>query len=72
MVLASGGLTRIYSRNSASLNMGGDAYALALRAGAELIDMEFPQFFPLDIFHQISGDGPNYVIHLDINLEENF
>ena len=47
VVLASGGLTRIFSRNSASLNMGGDAYALALRAGAELIDMEFPQFFPI-------------------------
>jgi succinate dehydrogenase/fumarate reductase flavoprotein subunit len=27
--------------------MGGDAYALALRAGAELIDMEFVQFFPI-------------------------
>ena len=47
VVLASGGLTRIFSRNSASLNMGGDSYALALRAGAELIDMEFPQFFPI-------------------------
>ena len=46
-ILAAGGLTRIFERNSASLNMGGDAYALALRAGAELIDMEFPQFFPI-------------------------
>jgi len=47
VVLAAGGLTRIYRRNSASVNMGGDAYALALRAGAELIDMEFVQFFPI-------------------------
>ena len=47
VVLACGGLTRLYRRNSASVNMGGDAYALALRAGAELIDMEFPQFFPI-------------------------
>jgi succinate dehydrogenase flavoprotein subunit len=46
-VLATGGLTRIYRRNSASLNMGGDGYALALRAGAALIDMEFVQFFPI-------------------------
>jgi succinate dehydrogenase flavoprotein subunit len=46
-VLATGGLTRIYRRNSASLNMGGDGYALALRAGASLIDMEFVQFFPI-------------------------
>ncbi len=47
VVLATGGLTRLYRRNSASLNMGGDGYALALRAGAQLIDMEFVQFFPI-------------------------
>ena len=46
-VLATGGLTRLYRRNSASLNMGGDGYALALRAGTSLIDMEFVQFFPI-------------------------
>jgi succinate dehydrogenase/fumarate reductase flavoprotein subunit len=46
-VLATGGLTRLYRRNSASTNMGGDGYALALRAGASLIDMEFVQFFPI-------------------------
>ena len=47
VVIATGGLTRLYRRNSASVNMGGDGYALALRAGAELIDMEFVQFFPI-------------------------
>ena len=47
VVLAAGGLTKIYRRNSASTNMGGEAYALALRVGAELIDMEFVQFFPI-------------------------
>jgi succinate dehydrogenase flavoprotein subunit len=46
-IVATGGLTRLYQRNSASANMGGDGYALALRAGAELIDMEFVQFFPI-------------------------
>jgi succinate dehydrogenase/fumarate reductase flavoprotein subunit len=46
-IIATGGLTRLYARNSASLNMGGDGYALALAAGAELIDMEFVQFFPI-------------------------
>jgi succinate dehydrogenase / fumarate reductase, flavoprotein subunit len=46
-VLATGGLTRLYRRNSASANMGGDGYALALRAGAALLDMEFVQFFPI-------------------------
>jgi succinate dehydrogenase / fumarate reductase flavoprotein subunit len=33
-IVATGGLTRLYRRNSASANMGGDGYALALRAGA--------------------------------------
>ncbi|MGY3616134.1 FAD-binding protein [Bradyrhizobium sp. USDA 10063] len=47
VIIATGGLTRLYRRNSASSNMGGDGYALALRAGAELIDMEFVQFFPI-------------------------
>ena len=46
-IIATGGLTRLYRRNSASANMGGDGYALALRAGARLIDMEFVQFFPI-------------------------
>src|SRR5438270_206754 len=46
-IVATGGLTRLYGRNSASINMGGDGYALALRAGAPLIDMEFVQFFPI-------------------------
>jgi len=47
VILAAGGLTKLYARNSASANMGGEAYALALGAGAELIDMEFVQFFPI-------------------------
>ncbi len=46
-IIATGGLTKLYARNSASANMGGDGYALALRAGAELVDMEFVQFFPI-------------------------
>lgn len=47
VILAAGGLTKLYARSSASANMGGEAYALALRAGAELVDMEFVQFFPI-------------------------
>jgi succinate dehydrogenase / fumarate reductase flavoprotein subunit len=46
-IIATGGLTRLYRRNSASTNMSGDGYALALSAGASLIDMEFVQFFPI-------------------------
>ncbi len=47
VVIAAGGLSRLFRRNSASANMGGDGYALALAAGADLVDMEFVQFFPI-------------------------
>ena len=46
-VIATGGLTRLYARSSASNNMAGEGCALALRAGAALVDMEFVQFFPI-------------------------
>ena len=39
--------TALPAGNSASANMGGDGYALALMAGAALVDMEFVQFFPI-------------------------
>jgi len=47
IVLAAGGLTKIFRRSSASANMAGEAYWLAIEAGAELVDMEFVQFFPI-------------------------
>ena len=47
VVIATGGITSLFARSSASANMGGDGHALALGAGAALIDMEFVQFFPI-------------------------
>lgn len=47
VILATGGLTEIYERNSASANMTGDGFMLAAEAGAELRDMEMVQFFPI-------------------------
>jgi succinate dehydrogenase / fumarate reductase flavoprotein subunit len=47
VVLACGGLTEMFARNSASVNLTGDAYALALDAGADLLDIEMVQFFPI-------------------------
>ncbi len=45
-VLATGGITRCWSVCSGSWEYTGDGHALALWAGAELIDMEFVQFHP--------------------------
>lgn len=46
VVLATGGITRCWSVCSGSWEYTGDGHALALWAGAELIDMEFVQFHP--------------------------
>jgi len=45
-ILATGGITRCWSVCSGSWEYTGDGHALAMWAGAELIDMEFVQFHP--------------------------
>jgi succinate dehydrogenase / fumarate reductase flavoprotein subunit len=46
VILATGGYGRIYSRSTNALVCTGDGAALALKAGAALMDMEFVQFHP--------------------------
>ena len=46
VVLASGGIGRAFKVTSNSWEYTGDGHALAYRAGAELVDMEFVQFHP--------------------------
>ncbi len=58
-VIATGGLTGLYARSSASANMAGEGHAFALAAGAALIDMEFVQFFPIGhLFPRLVGMDP--------------
>ncbi|MDX1983387.1 MAG: fumarate reductase/succinate dehydrogenase flavoprotein subunit [Bryobacteraceae bacterium] len=46
VVLATGGIGRAFKISSNSWEYTGDGHALAYRAGAELLDMEFVQFHP--------------------------
>lgn len=45
-IIATGGCSQVYRKTDASLDATGDGMALAFDAGAELMDMEFQQFFP--------------------------
>jgi len=46
-VVAMGGIGRIYADSTYPADVGSDAYGLALKAGARLVDMEFVQFEPV-------------------------
>jgi fumarate reductase (CoM/CoB) subunit A len=46
VILATGGGGGIYRRNDNQKSILGDGYAIALRAGLPLLDLEFVQFYP--------------------------
>src|SRR6187399_1800889 len=57
VVLATGGIGRAFSITSNSWEYTGDGHALAYRAGAELLDMEFVQFHPTGMVWPPSVQG---------------
>jgi fumarate reductase (CoM/CoB) subunit A len=60
-ILATGGLGHMYSLTSNPPDVVGDGYALAYRAGAELIDMEFVQWMTCVVYPpSLRGFPPPY------------
>src|SRR5688500_6612868 len=57
VVIATGGIGRAFKVTSNSWEYTGDGHALAYRAGAELLDMEFVQFHPTGMVWPISVRG---------------
>jgi succinate dehydrogenase / fumarate reductase flavoprotein subunit len=57
VVIATGGIGRAFKITSNSWEYTGDGHALAYRAGAELLDMEFVQFHPTGMVWPISVRG---------------
>jgi fumarate reductase (CoM/CoB) subunit A len=47
VLIATGGAGSIYAINDNAPGLTGDGFALGMRAGLELMDMEFVQFYPL-------------------------
>lgn len=65
-ILATGGYQGIYSFTTANPNLTGDGQAIALRAGADMMDFEFNQTLPCAVWPpNLSGD----ILPFDLILE---
>ena len=62
VVIATGGLGQVYAQTTNPSVSTGDGVALALRAGAEIADVEFIQFHPTVLWRDESSSGQQPLI----------
>lgn len=62
VVVATGGLGQVYSQTTNPAVSTGDGVALALRAGAEVADVEFIQFHPTVLWRDLANRGQQPLI----------
>jgi L-aspartate oxidase len=62
VVVATGGLGQVYSQTTNPAVSTGDGVALALRAGAEVADVEFVQFHPTVLWRDLANRGQQPLI----------
>jgi fumarate reductase flavoprotein subunit len=69
VILCTGGAMRVYPHTTAPEELTGDGLAMAYRAGAELIDMEFPMFLPYTLIKPDSLNGVDFPYLLSAYVE---
>lgn len=57
VIIATGGTSQLYETSSGPAINTGDGIAIALRAGAQLVDIEFMQFIPISFVYPPSAKG---------------